>query len=112
MRKLRRLLRLHQERVSAREIGRRLGVVRSTIHDNLKRATAAGLAWALGDEVTDDALELHLFWRAGITTVQRRQVEPDWAAHRARSRSSIAGVRHGYLRHLAAVIEPQPEVSK
>jgi hypothetical protein len=22
------------------------------------------------------------------------------------------GVRHGYLRHLAAVIEPQPEVSK
>ena len=25
---------------------------------------------------------------------------------------SASGVRHGYLRHLAAVIEPQPEVSK
>src|SRR5208282_6948899 len=26
--------------------------------------------------------------------------------------SRTHGVRHGYLRHLAAVIEPQPEVSK
>ena len=44
MRQLRHLLRLHHDGVSAREIGRHLGVARSTIQDNLKRAAAAGLA--------------------------------------------------------------------
>ena len=29
---------------------------RSTVKDNLKRAAAAGLAWPLADEVTDEAL--------------------------------------------------------
>jgi transposase len=52
--------------VSAREIGRRLGVARSTIQDNLKRAEAAGLAWPLADGVTDEALETRLFGRAGV----------------------------------------------
>jgi len=79
MRQLRTLLRLHHGGVSAREIGRRLGVARSTIQDNLKRAAAAGLAWPLADDVTDEALELRLFGRAGTETGQRRRVEPDWA---------------------------------
>src|SRR5271156_5582912 len=39
MRQLRHLLRLHHGGVSAREIGRRLGVARSTVQDNLKRAS-------------------------------------------------------------------------
>jgi DNA-binding MarR family transcriptional regulator len=60
MRQLRHLLRLHHGGVSAREIGRRLGVARSTVQDNLKRAAAAGLAWPLADDVTDEALELRL----------------------------------------------------
>jgi len=80
MRQLRHLLRLHHEGVSAREIGRRLGVARSTVQDNLKRAAAAGLQWPLADDVTDDALEQRLFGRAGVATGQRRRVEPDWAA--------------------------------
>ena len=80
MRQLRTLLRLHHGGVSAREIGRRLGVARSTIQDNLKRAAAAGLAWPLADDVTDEALELRLFGRAATETGQRRRVEPDWAA--------------------------------
>ena len=80
MRQLRQLLRLRHEGMSAREIGRRLGVARSTIQDNLKRAAAAGLKWPLADDVTDDALELRLFGRAGASTGQRRRVEPDWAA--------------------------------
>ena len=66
MRQLRHLLRLHHDGVSAREIGRRLGVARSTIQDNLKRAAAAGLAWPLADGVTDEALERQLFGRAGV----------------------------------------------
>ena len=45
MRQLRQMLRLAREGVSAREIGRTLGVARSTIQDNLKRAEAAGLQW-------------------------------------------------------------------
>jgi transposase len=80
MRQLRTLLRLRQDGVSAREIGRRLGVARSTIQDNLKRAAAAGLAWPLADGVTDEALERQLFGRAGVTQGQRRRVGPDWAA--------------------------------
>jgi hypothetical protein len=79
MRQLRHLLRLHHDGVSAREIGRRLGVARSTIQDNLKRAAAAGLAWPLGEDVTEEALERQLFGRAGIATGQRRRIEPDWA---------------------------------
>ena len=61
MRQLRHLLRLHHDGVSAREIGRRLGVARSTIQDNLKRA-AAGLTWPLADDVTEEALEHRLYW--------------------------------------------------
>ena len=80
MRQLRHLLRLHHGGVSAREIGRRLGVARSTIQDNLKRAAAAGLAWPLADDVTDEALERRLFGRGTAAPGQRRRVEPDWAA--------------------------------
>jgi IS30 family transposase len=60
MRQMRYLLRLHQDGVSAREIGRLLGVARSTIQDSLKRAAAAGLRWPLPDDATDDALERQL----------------------------------------------------
>ena len=80
MRQLRTLLRLHHDGVSAREIGRRLGVARSTIQDNLKRAAAAGLAWPLADDVTDEVLEQRLVGRVGFATGQRRRIEPDWAA--------------------------------
>jgi IS30 family transposase len=48
MRQLRLLLRLHHDGVSAREIGRLLGVARSTIQDSLKRAAAAGLMQRIG----------------------------------------------------------------
>ena len=80
MRQMGYLLRLHHEGVSAREIGRRLGVARSTIQDNLKRAEAAGLEWPLPEEATDEVLELRLFGKAAFTPGQRRRVEPDWAA--------------------------------
>ena len=56
MRQIRQMLRLAGEGVSAREIGRRLAVARSTIQDSLKRAKAAGLQGRdlLGEEVTLD----------------------------------------------------------
>ena len=76
---LRNLLRLHYDGVSAREIGRLLGVARSTIQDYLKRAAAAGLKWPLPDDASDDALERQLFGRAAVAPGQRRRIEPDWA---------------------------------
>src|SRR5271155_4128498 len=80
MRQLRHLLRLHHGGVSAREIGRRLGVAHSTVQDNLKRAAAAGLAGAPGGGGPRDAPGAPLFGRAGNETGQRRRIEPDWAA--------------------------------
>ena len=80
MRQLRQMLRLAREGLSARAIGRMLGVARSTVQDNLKRAEAAGLAWPLGAEITDAILEQRLFTRAGVRPGVRRRVEPDWSS--------------------------------
>jgi hypothetical protein len=80
MRQLRQMLRLHHDGVSAREIGRTLGVARSTIQDNLKRAAASGLTWPLPPELSDDELEQRLFAHTAIKPGQRRRSEPDWAA--------------------------------
>jgi transposase len=80
MRQIRQILRLVRGGISAREIGRMLGVARSTIQDNLKRAAAAGLAWPLPAELTDSVLEERLFARAGVKRGFRRLPEPDWTA--------------------------------
>jgi DNA-binding transcriptional regulator LsrR (DeoR family) len=66
MRQLRYMLRLHHDGVSAREIGRTLGVARSTIQDSLRRAQASGIGWPLPPELTDDVLEQRLFARSGV----------------------------------------------
>jgi transposase len=80
MRQLRQMLRLHHDGVSARQIGRTLGVARSTIQDNLERARVAGIGWPLPSDWTDEVLEQRLFARAGIKPGRRRHIEPDWAA--------------------------------
>jgi transposase len=80
MRQIRQMLRLADDGVSAREIGRVLGAARSTIQDNLNRAKAAGLSWPLPGELTDDLLEQRLFARAGVRRGFRRRAEPDWAS--------------------------------
>lgn len=79
MRQIRQMLRLARDGVSAREIGRTLGVARSTIQDNLRRAATAGLAWPLAGDLTDAVLEQRLFAHAGVKSGFRRRVEPDWA---------------------------------
>ena len=78
MRQLRYMLRLYHDGVSARAIGRTLGVARSTIQDNLQRAQASGIAWPLPPELTDAVLEQRLFARPGMMTGLRRRSEPDW----------------------------------
>jgi hypothetical protein len=61
-------------------IGRTLGVARSTIQDNLKRAAVAGLAWPLAGPLTDAVLEQRLFALAGVKRGFRRRAEPDWGS--------------------------------
>jgi transposase len=80
MRHLRRIMRLHHEGASAREIVRAVGMARSTVQDALKRAAAAKLSWPLGDELTDEVLEARLFARGGggVGTGVRKRPEPDW----------------------------------
>ncbi|AMY72315.1 transposase (plasmid) [Frigidibacter mobilis] len=51
------MLRLAGDGTSSREIALTLGVARSTVQDNLKRAAAAGLSWPLPGELTDDAID-------------------------------------------------------
>lgn len=58
---------------------RRLGLARSTVQENLKRAEAAGQSCPLPGELTDDALEERLFARAGVRPGARRRPEPNWA---------------------------------
>ena len=79
MRQIRQMLRLHYERVGERQIARTLGIARSTVQDNLKRALKAGIAWPVPAELTDDVLEQQLFARGGVKPGRRRHEEPDWA---------------------------------
>lgn len=65
MRSIRQIVRLSAERISAREMGRRLGVARSTAQDYLKRIAAAGLTWPLPEDLTDQVLEARLFTNKG-----------------------------------------------
>ncbi len=69
MRQLRQMLRLNADGVSVRDISVMLGIARSTVQDNIERATAAGLSWPLPGELTDDALEHRLFHAEGSKRV-------------------------------------------
>lgn len=79
MRHIRQMLRLAGSGTSSREIATILGIARSTVQDNLKRAATAGLSWPLSGDLTDDALEHRLFTRAGVKQGERRRQEPNWA---------------------------------
>ncbi|SJM30248.1 hypothetical protein BQ8482_130147 [Mesorhizobium delmotii] len=79
MRQLRQMLRLAGSGTSSREIAVVLGIARSTVQDNLRRAAAIGLSWPLPGELTDDALENKLFARNGVKQGTRRRTEPNWA---------------------------------
>jgi hypothetical protein len=86
------MLRLAGDGTSSREIAQRLGIARSTVQDNLKRAEAVGLSWPLSGDLTDDALEDRLFARAGVRQGLRRLPEPNWADFASTTTQVIAKV--------------------
>ncbi|WP_287307410.1 helix-turn-helix domain-containing protein [Mesorhizobium sp.] len=79
MRQLRQMLRLSGGGTSIRDIALTLGVARSTVQDNLKRAAEAELVWPLPGEPTDEALAGKLFEGSGVKPGMRRRPEPNWA---------------------------------
>lgn len=76
MRHIRDVLRLHHEQgLSARAIGRSLGLHHTTVTDLLQRAQMAGLGWPL-PAVNDLTLEQRLY--PGNPGRPRQRPEPDW----------------------------------
>jgi transposase len=91
MRRVREILRLRfAANVPIREIARRVGTAPSTVRAALERYQAAGLAWPLGEDVSDSALETALYKNAGTKQGHRRHAEPDWATiHRELKRKHV-----------------------
>ena len=86
----REIIRLKSSSVSTHEIGRRLGLARSTVRETLKRAQTARLAWPLPDDMTDGALEAALYASRRSKRGHRRIEEPDWAGvHRELKRKHV-----------------------
>lgn len=78
MRRLRELLRLKYEAgLSHRAIAQACAVGLGTVSAYLARATAAGLAWPLPDDLDDAALETRLFARP-VDPVRAVEALPDW----------------------------------
>ena len=93
MRQIRQMLRLHYERVGDRQIARTLGIARSTVQDNLKRALKAGVTWPVPAEWTDDVLDQRLFARGGVKPGRRRhgaRYQTAWVNYGALSLSSVS----------------------
>jgi transposase len=89
MRNIREALRLAAGGLSNRQIGASLSVSKTTIRNCLRRATAAGLAWPLPDELTDAMLEARLYPPPPSTPGEERP-QPDWAAvHRELKRPGV-----------------------
>lgn len=91
MRRVREILRYRfEEGLGHKAISYRVGAAPSTVRETLRRAEAAGLAWPLGDEITDAVLEAALYKANGTKTGHRRSVEPDWACvHRELKRKHV-----------------------
>jgi len=77
MRKIKETLRMNALGLSARQIGRSLGIAKSTVNEYLKRAAAAGMAWPWPDEWDETAIERRLFPAGPPPDIVRPL--PDWA---------------------------------
>jgi len=73
MRKIREVLRLKHDRgLGPRQIGRSVGIGRTTAADYLKRAEAAGLTWEDAEKLSEAELEGRLFGQVGRNEPQER----------------------------------------
>mgnify|MGYP001167368621 FL=1 len=78
MRQLRQVLRLHLEAgLSYGQVGRALGMPKSTVGKVCLHARAASVDWPLAQSLSDEALEARLY--PPPVARSSRQLEPDWA---------------------------------
>jgi transposase len=91
MRKIRDVLRLTAAGMSSRKVAASLTIGATTVVDCLARARAAGVAWPLPDDLSDDGLEALLFPASAVVAEMRaRRPRPDWAAiHRELKRPGV-----------------------
>jgi len=78
MRKIRDVLRLKAQGLSTREIASSLAIGRTTLREYLYRARAAGIAWPVPDDISDNDLE-HLLFPQVPSGTRGHIPQPDWA---------------------------------
>ena len=79
MRQIRQTLRLHlQAGLSYAQVGRALGVAKSTVGKTVSLARAAGVDWAVAQTLTDDELDARLY-RPPVPRASSH-LEPDFAS--------------------------------
>ena len=89
MRKIRDVLRLSGEGLSARQIAGSLAIGRTTVQAYLDRARDAELGWPLPPEMSDTELERRVYPRTA-RDVSNRAALPDWAyIHRELRRKGV-----------------------
>lgn len=91
MRRVREILRYRFEQGLDHEaISYRAGAAPSTVREALRRAASAGLAWPLGENVSDAVLKAALYRAAGTKTGHHRCPKQDWATiHRELKRKHL-----------------------
>jgi len=88
MRRIRDIMRLHEEGMSNRSIGLVVGVSPATVCDLLGRVVAAGLMWPLPDGLDDGQLEARLY--PPDPSARGALVTPDWSyIHRELRRKHV-----------------------
>ena len=81
MRKIKEVLRLRFElKLGQRQIARSCSISQATVHEYLRRASAAGLSWPLADDWDDTRLERVLFGSAPAPVIAVQRSLPDFAA--------------------------------
>jgi hypothetical protein len=89
MRKLRDVLRLAAAGMSSRQVAASLTIGATTVIDYLARARRAGIAWPLPADLTDEALEAHLYPPPPTVAKDQRPL-PDWpTVHRELKRPGV-----------------------
>ena len=80
MRKHKEVLRLHASGLKQQQIARSCSISQSTVHEYLKAATAAGIAWPIPADWDELRLQQELFGAAAPATAWRKNPPPDFAA--------------------------------
>lgn len=82
MRKLKEVLRLHSLGLKQQPVAGSCSISQSTVHEYLKAARAAGIAWPVPEEWDQPRLEQALFSTPAAVSVRRKNPLPDFAAIR------------------------------